>query len=127
MNSNFHQVLTATQIAALILSKVKELVETKLNVPMKNIVLATPAHFTDAQIQATREAAKLAGLNLLKMVDEPTAVVLACYEDETDSKTLAYFVFIRISRLFFKLLISLIGIFAASSFTISVALLKYQF
>ncbi|MBR3190525.1 Hsp70 family protein, partial [Bosea sp. (in: a-proteobacteria)] len=62
-----------SQISAFILTKMKETAESYLGQPVTQAVITVPAYFNDAQRQATRDAGKLAGLDVLRIVNEPTA------------------------------------------------------
>jgi Fe-S protein assembly chaperone HscA len=68
---------TPQEISALILRKVRDVAEAALGVPVNKAVITVPAYFDDAQRQATRDAAKIAGLAALRIVNEPTAAALA--------------------------------------------------
>src|SRR4051812_39315194 len=65
------------QISAMILQKLKQSAEDYLGQPVTQAVITTPAYFNDAQRQATKEAGQIAGLNVLRIVNEPTAAALA--------------------------------------------------
>ncbi len=65
------------QISAMILGYVKQTAEAALDLPVQDVVITVPAYFDDAQRQATRDAAELAGLNCLRIINEPTAASLA--------------------------------------------------
>ena len=65
------------QITAMILSEMKRVAENYLGHPVKDLVVTVPAHFNDAARSATRDAASIAGLNTLRIINEPTAAVLA--------------------------------------------------
>ncbi|MGQ0554091.1 MAG: molecular chaperone DnaK [Planctomycetota bacterium] len=69
--------ITPQEISALILSKVRQVAEAALGLPVTRAVITVPAYFDDAQRQATRDAAKIAGLQALRIVNEPTAAALA--------------------------------------------------
>ncbi len=69
--------LTPQEISALILRKVREVAEAALGRPVDKAVITVPAYFDDSQRQATRDAAKIAGLTALRIVNEPTAAALA--------------------------------------------------
>lgn len=69
--------ITAIEVSAEILKHLKVLAEKSLNEKVKDAVITVPAHFDDAARQATKDAAKLAGLNVLRLVNEPTAAALA--------------------------------------------------
>src|SRR5256884_3626981 len=68
---------TAQQISAFILQKLKRDAESYLGETITDAVITTPAYFNDAQRQATKEAGQIAGLNVLRIVNEPTAAALA--------------------------------------------------
>ncbi|MDX2206003.1 MAG: Hsp70 family protein, partial [Hyphomicrobiaceae bacterium] len=65
------------QISAFILQKMKETAEAKLGEPVTQAVITVPAYFNDAQRQATKDAGKIAGLEVLRIINEPTAAALA--------------------------------------------------
>lgn len=73
------------EISAMILSKMKEIAENFLNHPVKRAVITVPAYFNDSQRQATKDAAKISGLECLRIINEPTAAALA-YGLEKDLK-----------------------------------------
>src|ERR1700751_4208588 len=68
---------TAQQISAFILQKLKRDAESYLGEKITDAVITTPAYFNDAQRQATKEAGQIAGLNVLRIINEPTVAVLA--------------------------------------------------
>ena len=68
---------TPVELSGMILSKLKERAEHILKTPVKRAVITVPAYFNDAQRQATRDAGKLAGLDVLRIINEPTAASLA--------------------------------------------------
>lgn len=65
------------EISSMVLTKMKETAETFLGKPVKNAVVTVPAYFNDAQRQATKDAGMIAGLNVQRIVNEPTAVAMA--------------------------------------------------
>ena len=67
----------AEEISALVLKKLKELAEEYLKKEVKNAVITVPAYFNDAQRQATKDAGRIAGLNVLRIINEPTAAAVA--------------------------------------------------
>jgi molecular chaperone DnaK len=71
------KLLTPQEISALILAEVRRVAETALGHPVESAVITVPAYFDDAQRQATRDAARIAGLTALRIVNEPTAAALA--------------------------------------------------
>jgi len=76
------------EISAFILRKIKTDAEAYLGMPVKKAVVTVPAYFTDAQRQATREAAILAGLELMRIINEPTAASLAYGLDRENIQTI---------------------------------------
>ena len=68
---------TAQELSARILGKLKRDAETYLGEPVTDAVITVPAHFNDAERQATKEAGEIAGLNVLRIINEPTAAALA--------------------------------------------------
>lgn len=64
----------------------KETAEAFLNTSVKNAVITVPAYFNDSQRQATKDAGQIAGLNVLRVINEPTAAALAYGMDKTDDK-----------------------------------------
>lgn len=75
-----------SQIGAFVLMKMKETAESYLNTPVKNAVITVPAYFNDSQRQATKDAGQISGLNVLRVINEPTAAALAYGMDKTDDK-----------------------------------------
>ncbi|MBM3897933.1 MAG: molecular chaperone DnaK [Thaumarchaeota archaeon] len=80
------KIYTPHQISAFILKKIKNDSETYLGNQIKKAVITVPAHFNDNQRQATMEAATLAGLDVVRIINEPTAACLAYGIDKIDSK-----------------------------------------
>jgi hypothetical protein len=66
-----------SQVGAFILGKMKETAEAFLARPVRNAVITVPAYFNDSQRQATKDAGKIAGLDVLRIINEPTAAALA--------------------------------------------------
>ncbi len=80
-----------SQISAFILQKMKETAESYLGEKVEQAVITVPAYFNDAQRQATKDAGKIAGLEVLRIINEPTAAALAYGLDRKDSKTIAVY------------------------------------
>jgi molecular chaperone DnaK len=79
------------QIYAFILQKMKETVESYLGEDVTQAVITVPAYFNDAQRQATKDAGKIAGLEVLRIINEPTAAALAYGLDKKETKTIAVY------------------------------------
>ncbi len=80
-----------SQISAFILQKMKETAESYLNESVTQAVITVPAYFNDAQRQATKDAGKIAGLEVLRIINEPTAAALAYGLDKKKSGTVAVY------------------------------------
>ena len=80
-----------SQISAFILQKMKETAESYLGETVDQAVITVPAYFNDAQRQATKDAGKIAGLEVLRIINEPTAAALAYGLDKDTSKTIAVY------------------------------------
>src|SRR5574339_467515 len=81
------------EISAMILQKLKQAAEEYLGQPVTKAVITVPAYFNDAQRQATKEAGKIAGLEVMRIVNEPTAAALAYGLDKKKDETIAVFDF----------------------------------
>ncbi|KAA3514849.1 molecular chaperone DnaK [Agrobacterium vitis] len=79
------------QISAMILQKMKETAEAYLGEKVEKAVITVPAYFNDAQRQATKDAGRIAGLEVLRIINEPTAAALAYGLDKTEGKTIAVY------------------------------------
>ena len=79
------------QISAFILQKMKETAESYLGAPVEQAVITVPAYFNDQQRQATKDAGKIAGLEVLRIINEPTAAALAYGLDKQDGKTIVVY------------------------------------
>jgi len=77
---------TPQEISAIILKHLKSLAESYLNEPVKKAVITVPAYFSDSQRQATREAGEIAGLEVVRMINEPTAAALSYEADQKAHK-----------------------------------------
>jgi molecular chaperone DnaK len=80
-----------SQISAFILQKMKETAESYLGETVTQAVITVPAYFNDAQRQATKDAGQIAGLEVLRIINEPTAAALAYGLDKNDGKTIAVY------------------------------------
>ena len=80
-----------SQISAFILQKMKETAEAYLGGPVTQAVITVPAYFNDAQRQATKDAGKIAGLEVLRIINEPTAAALAYGLDKKKAGTIAVY------------------------------------
>src|SRR5258708_556345 len=82
---------TAQQISAFILQKLKRDAESYLGETITDAVITVPAYFSDAQRQATKEAGQIAGLNVLRIINEPTSAALAYHLDKAGEATILVF------------------------------------
>jgi molecular chaperone DnaK len=80
-----------SQIGGMVLAKMKETAEAYLSKPVKNAVVTVPAYFNDMQRQATKDAGQIAGLNVLRVVNEPTAAALAYGLEKEDDRVIAVY------------------------------------
>jgi molecular chaperone DnaK len=80
-----------SQVSAFILQKMKETAEAHLGAKVDQAVITVPAYFNDAQRQATKDAGKIAGLEVLRIINEPTAAALAYGLDKTKAGTIAVY------------------------------------
>jgi molecular chaperone DnaK len=79
------------QVSAFILQKMKESAEAHLGEPVTKAVITVPAYFNDAQRQATKDAGKIAGLEVLRIINEPTAAALAYGLEKSEGKKIAVY------------------------------------
>merc|ERR1719150_2747117 len=91
VSSTDGKLYSPSQIGAFTLMKMKETAEGYLGTTAKNAVVTVPAYFNDSQRQATKDAGQIAGLNVLRVINEPTAAALAYGMDKSDDKVIAVF------------------------------------
>ena len=80
VSSTDGKVYSPSQVGAFTLVKMKETAEAYLGTSVKNAVITVPAYFNDSQRQATKDAGQIAGLNVLRVINEPTAAALVIFE-----------------------------------------------
>merc|ERR550539_2123226 len=81
----------AEEISAMVLQKMKQTAEASLGRKVAKAVITVPAYFNDSQRQATKDAGHIAGLNVLRVINEPTAAALAYGMDKSEDKVIAVF------------------------------------
>ncbi|KAI9568865.1 heat shock protein 70 family [Boletus coccyginus] len=85
------QQFSAEEFSSMVLTKMKETAEQYLNKKVNHAVITVPAYFNDAQRQATKDAGQIAGLDVLRVINEPTAAALAYGLDRADSSVIAVY------------------------------------
>ncbi|KIJ15581.1 hypothetical protein PAXINDRAFT_169045 [Paxillus involutus ATCC 200175] len=85
------QQFSAEELSSMVLTKMKETAEQYLNKKVNHAVITVPAYFNDAQRQATKDAGQIAGLDVLRVINEPTAAALAYGLDRSDSAVIAVY------------------------------------
>ncbi|PVU87274.1 hypothetical protein BB561_006403 [Smittium simulii] len=84
--NNAKKTFTPEEVSAMVLTKMKEIAESYLNTKVTHAVVTVPAYFSDAQRQATKDAGQISGLNVLRIVNEPTAAAIAYGLDKKDGE-----------------------------------------
>lgn len=77
---------SAEEISAMVLTKMKQIAETQLGHPVKKAVVTVPAYFNDAQRSATKDAGRIAGLDVIRIINEPTSAAMAYGLEKADKK-----------------------------------------
>merc|ERR1712241_1325805 len=79
------------EISSMVLNYMKGIAESYMGTSVKNAVITVPAYFNDSQRQATKDAGQISGMNVLRVINEPTAAALAYGMDKADDKVIAVF------------------------------------
>ncbi|KAF8963663.1 heat shock protein 70 family [Flammula alnicola] len=90
-NAGKKQQFSAEELSSMVLSKMRETAEQYLNKKVNHAVVTVPAYFNDAQRQATKDAGQIAGLDVLRVINEPTAAALAYGLDRADNSIIAVY------------------------------------
>eukprot|EP00756_Hemistasia_phaeocysticola_P035370 Hpha_TRINITY_DN16579_c0_g4::TRINITY_DN16579_c0_g4_i1::g.133505::m.133505 len=85
------KIYTAEEVSAMILTKMRDIAEEFLGKKLKNAVVTVPAYFNDAQRQSTKDAGTIAGLNVVRIINEPTAAAIAYGLDKAGEKNILVF------------------------------------
>lgn len=85
------QTYSPSQLGAFVLIKMKETADAYIGKPQSKAVVTVPAYFNDSQRQATKDAGRIAGLEVLRIINEPTAAALAFGMDKKDAKVIAVY------------------------------------
>ena len=85
------KIVSPEEVSAMVLQKMKTIAEEYLGKPVKNAVVTVPAYFNDAQRQATKDAGTIAGLNVLRIINEPTAAAIAYGLDQKQEQNILVF------------------------------------
>ncbi|KIK09236.1 hypothetical protein K443DRAFT_671724 [Laccaria amethystina LaAM-08-1] len=91
VQDNGKKTYSAEELSSMVLTKMKETAEQYLNKKVNHAVITVPAYFNDAQRQATKDAGQIAGLDVLRVINEPTAAALAYGLDRADSSVIAVY------------------------------------
>ena len=90
-NGGKRQTFSAEELSSMVLTKMRDTAEQYLNKKVNHAVVTVPAYFNDAQRQATKDAGQIAGLDVLRVINEPTAAALAYGLDRADSSVIAVY------------------------------------
>merc|ERR1712167_383341 len=91
MVKNEKKQFSPEEISAMVLGKMKEIAETQLGKEVKHAVVTVPAYFSDAQRQSTKDAGVISGMNVLRIINEPTAAAIAYGLDKKTEKNIVVY------------------------------------